>query len=537
MISQVPFSSLLLALSGTTTALPGAYCPPKPQPVVHIPSGTAIYRTINSTFPNIELYRGIPFALPPIGDLRFAPPQKAYHHDYINATAESPSCPQLQRGLPESERVKSAGLKHGEKLPVLLFIFGGGFSVEGIKVPATNPAPLIERLKNLAVVKFNYVSHRLPFPPYFTSLPRKFSSVRSFSTFTKFPANHPLPTQRMDIFDFPNTPALARQNLGLFDQCLAVEWVRDNITSFGGDAERITLLGHSAGSESADYMPFAYPEDPIAKGLILSSGTALTPSGSVDYSGSNFTHVASQCGCTDTRPAELLSCMRKLLPDNITYFSKYTVRGLAGKFANLPAIVGTNRNEGESLTDYSTTAAAHNQTEAELTTLGGIVCPSHDMAKIRPHVGYDTFRFEYAGNFTNMSPCRGWVHIIKVSRFPKSQRPHPFLQPRSADPTIPASLAIYFNTYGAFPGASTPLEIAIANRMQDLLLAFISDPTNAGTNLPKLGWPLNNSVAEKVLLFGTGGLVTQVEKGAKYQSICSKMDYQTGTEDANTGVA
>jgi acetylcholinesterase len=199
--------------------------------------------------------------------------------------------------------------------------------------------------------------------------------------------------------------------------------VRDNIAAFGGDVTRMTLLGHSAGAESSDYFGFAYPNDPIVKGIILTSGTAFTPTGSMDYSGSNFSYVAGQVGCGNLSASSELSCMRNVpiatlenalasdgtsrttrlkfepLPDNITYFSNYTARGLAGMFANLvshccgeyklttgltlnlTAIIGTNRDEGESLTDSSASAIAPNQTEAEYVTLGGMLCPSVQTAQ------------------------------------------------------------------------------------------------------------------------------------------------------------
>ena len=85
---------------------------------------------------------------------------------------------------------------------------------------------------------------------------------------------------RLNIFGFPGSPN-ATQNLGLLDQRLAVEWVRDNIAGFGGDPTRITLFGQSAGGASVDYYSYAWTSDPIVAGFIPESGTAFGLGGQV----------------------------------------------------------------------------------------------------------------------------------------------------------------------------------------------------------------------------------------------------------------
>jgi cholinesterase len=75
---------------------------------------------------------------------------------------------------------------------------------------------------------------------------------------------------RINFFGFSHAPG-QEQNVGLLDQRLAVEWVRDNIAAFGGDPKRITLFGESAGAASVDYYAYAYPKDPIVHGLIAQS--------------------------------------------------------------------------------------------------------------------------------------------------------------------------------------------------------------------------------------------------------------------------
>jgi carboxylesterase type B len=114
---------------------------------------------------------------------------------------------------------------------------------------------------------------------------------------------------RSNIFGFPNAAGLTEQNLGLLDQRMALEWVRDNIASFGGDAANIVGWGESAGATAWNYLDFAFPRDPIVSGIILNSGTVLFPARvpSFDSSHRNFSTVAKALGCGV--PASELDCM------------------------------------------------------------------------------------------------------------------------------------------------------------------------------------------------------------------------------------
>lgn len=87
--------------------------------------------------------------------------------------------------------------------------------------------------------------------------------------------------------------------------------VRDNAAAFGGDPEKITFAGHSAGAFVIDYLAYAFPHDPIMAGMILQSGTALTiPSNTPEETLSSFHNVSATLGCLENSTDTLLACMR-----------------------------------------------------------------------------------------------------------------------------------------------------------------------------------------------------------------------------------
>lgn len=315
---------------------------------------------IDPKLPNVRQFLGIPYAQPPVGDLRWTAPQALSQPDaQIEAIKLPPSCNQflsdtgsslyvrdvLQFNLqglnttgstsedcltasvwtPSHEAAKHGWSKKGHKeegLPVLIFFYGGGFSTGGEDVPYQIPAQWVNRSPNHVVVSFNY---------------------------------------RLNIYGFPGALGLKDQNLGLLDQRAAVEWVKNNIAEFGGDPDKMVIWGQSAGAASVDFYNYAYPKDPIVGGLIMDSGTAMIPSRG-DTTGASFNHVASQVGCSglanDTDAQ--LACMRKVpaktiedfvakqsntgaspslsfgpTADGKSVFANYTERALAGKQAKI----------------------------------------------------------------------------------------------------------------------------------------------------------------------------------------------------------
>jgi len=170
---------------------------------------------------------------------------------------------------------------------------------------------------------------------------------------------------RLNIFGFPGAPNNT-QNLGLRDQRLAVEWIRDNIAGFGGNSSKLTIFGQSAGGVAVDYWSYAYAKDPIVSSFISQSGNALSfPLNAANLTTSNWYTVSSKLGCGSS--GNTLACMRKqdwtditaaaatvaassdgsplrsvpaFYPtvDNVTVFSNYTALSDEGKFAKLVSL-------------------------------------------------------------------------------------------------------------------------------------------------------------------------------------------------------
>ena len=166
---------------------------------------------------------------------------------------------------------------------------------------------------------------------------------------------------RINIFGFPGAPG-HEQNIGLLDQRLAVEWVRDNIGAFGGCSSKIVIFGQSVGGVAVDYWSYAYLKDPIVSGLISHSGNAFSfPINSRELAERHWYNVTSSLGCGDK--GDVMACMRKQdfkdikaaaakvkppptilarsqpvfqpTPDGKTVFEDYEPLSSEGKFAKL----------------------------------------------------------------------------------------------------------------------------------------------------------------------------------------------------------
>lgn len=215
-----------------------------------------------ATASGIRVFKGIPFAAPPVGDLRWRPPQPPAKWDGVRkADKFSDSCMQALRRstfpwtkefMVQNEASEDclclnvwtgakASTTGSEKRPVLVWIHGGAFNEGSGEIITYDGEELAK--KGLIVVTINY---RLGVFGFFT---------------------HPELTKE--------SPQHASGNYGLLDCVAALEWVQKNIAAFGGDPSRVTIAGQSAGAMAVH----ALTASPLAKGLfqraIAESGSSV----------------------------------------------------------------------------------------------------------------------------------------------------------------------------------------------------------------------------------------------------------------------
>jgi para-nitrobenzyl esterase len=204
----------------------------------------------------VRAFKGIPFAAPPVGDLRWKEPQPVQNWEGVKQTTQfGPRC--MQRPIFGDMNFRSNGMgedclylnvwtpaKSGnEKLPVLVYYYGGGFMAGDGSEPRYEGAAMAK--KGIVALTVNY---RLGVFGFFA---------------------HPELTKE--------SPKHASGNQGLLDQVAALKWVQQNIAAFGGDPKRVTIAGESAGSISVS----ALMASPLSKDLIAraigESGAAINP--------------------------------------------------------------------------------------------------------------------------------------------------------------------------------------------------------------------------------------------------------------------
>jgi len=288
----------------------------------------------------VKIFKGVPFAAPPVGNFRWKAPQPVEPWEGIKACTENPAAPMqnppapffswsaefLIPKEPISEdclylNIWTAAETSDEKRPVMVWIYGGGFGSGGNTVPLYDGEDLAKQ--GIVVVNLNY---------------------------------------RVGILGFLAHPELSAENpdqtsgnYGILDQIAALEWVKKNIAAFGGDPDNVTIAGQSAGAFSVN----ALVVSPKAKGLFHK---AIAQSGGI-FSRNNGL-VSGQKGAeergkqlTDTLGVSLAD-LREIPADSLLKFSGrfgpvFDGKVLPGarqafeenRFSDVPLLTGWNADD------------------------------------------------------------------------------------------------------------------------------------------------------------------------------------------------
>ncbi|KAK8122704.1 Alpha/Beta hydrolase protein [Apiospora sp. TS-2023a] len=386
-------------------------------------SWTGFVDTSPGGAPDVNQWRGIRYGQPPVGKRRFLPPLAAEDDGLHRYAREYPTVCLQQGGnytgifwelVPEFQQEDPQGedclflnvwaprkpVAAEKKVPVIIWVCGGGFQEGGGHAPYQVPDQWVQRMQTHVVVTFN------------------------------------------------------------------VEWAKNNIEAFGGDPDRMVIWGQSAGAGLVASYVYANGEDPIITGAIANSGSVgIGPGGDDESDINRFSQLAEIAGCGGgLEPEEELACMQEIpavrlqailqsrredvptfrpVVDNTTVFSNYTERLEQGLVAKVPLITGTTSNEGAAFSALNKSQTTPPPPPPD-NTVGPFDCSLREELKDRLDYGHTTYRYLFAGNFSNITP-RYWLGAMHSSDLP-----------------------LIFGTHYQFRGNSTELEWQTSYAMEAL---------------------------------------------------------------------
>ncbi|XP_040838506.1 cocaine esterase-like [Ochotona curzoniae] len=297
---------------------------------------------VEGTNAGVHTFLGIPFAKPPLGPLRFAPPEPAeawsgvrdgtshpamcpqniamMEHDVMNMTLTLLSIPMSEDCLYLSIYAP-AHAREGSKLPVMVWIHGGALVVG---MASMYDGSALAAFEDVVVVTIQY---------------------------------------RLGILGFFSTgDQHASGNWGYLDQVAALRWVQQNIAYFGGNPDRVTIFGESAGGVSVSSHVLSPMSQGLFHGAIMESGVAVLPGMITSSSEMISSVVANLSGCGQVDSETLVDCLRAKSKEEIVAMTKAfmsisaVVDGIflprhpyellaSADFQPVPSIIGVNNDE------------------------------------------------------------------------------------------------------------------------------------------------------------------------------------------------
>jgi para-nitrobenzyl esterase len=439
----------------------------------------------------IDSFKGVPFAAPPVGPLRWRAPQASPRWEGVrDATRYAPACMQGGDTWPPSALVepqsedclylnvwRPAGASPDARLPVMVWIPGGGWTDGSGSAPLYDGGRLATR--GVIVVTINY---------------------------------------RVGALGFLAHEALSQEsahassgNYGLLDQIAALRWVRDNIGAFGGDPSRVTIFGQSAGAMSANLLTVSPPARGLFQRVIGQSGAVFIPPAmaggdafrlkGAQADGARFAEALSAPTIDALRQvsaAAIVQAQRRFsfhfILDNEVLPEEPWVVYSAGRQAPADMLIGWNADEGQWFIDGQTITAA--TFESGIARMLGQFPPT-----LRPwyrattdaearaaraafegdlRMGYDTWTWMRLQARTG----KGKVFAYRFEQAPPAARGSRFF---GKGATHGSELYYVFDALAIEPWAWRPADRRLAATMADYWTNFArtGDPNGAG--LPR--WP------------------------------------------------
>ncbi|KAI9154850.1 Lipase 2 [Paramyrothecium foliicola] len=342
-------------------AFPAVTATPTPQqrsasdaPVVTVKNGS--YYGVHDENYNQDYFLGMPYAKAPIGDLRFRIPQPLEESwdGTKNATEYAPSCigygsdtwvlgNYISEDCLKINVVRPSGVSANDKLPVAVWVHGGSFTTGGSSDPRYNLSFIVEQ------------------------------SVQQGTPIVAVSMNYRL--QSWGFLHGHEALAEGSTNVGFRDQRLALHWVQENIASFGGNPEEVTLWGESAGARSVGVQLVAYDgrDDKLFQRAVLQSASPCPanpePSTADDWE-PYFQALLTATGCDagNRTAGSGLDCLRTVPVNELSTVFNGTLKSQLPslgqvvdgdilsapgdvllrqqKFVKVPILMGTNFDEG-----------------------------------------------------------------------------------------------------------------------------------------------------------------------------------------------
>jgi len=467
----------------------------------------------------VAAFKGIPFAAPPVGDLRWKKPQPVIAWSGVKKTnAYAPACvqdPNMLRFIGATDTTASEDCLYlnvwtpaksaSERLPVMVWIYGGGFAAGATNSPTYDGTRLAE--KGVVLVSVAY---------------------------------------RVGPFGFLAHPELSKESgkgsgtYGLQDMIAGLEWVKANAAAFGGDARNVTIFGESAGGIAVSMLGAS----PAAKGLfakaISESGGNFAPlrTGAEGGQQTPTLAVAEQAGANlfaklgvkSLAEARKVSAeeVQKALPPGLGGGFWPTADGdvlpgdqyvlySQGKFNDTPVLIGTNSDEGASFSRGGTTSAAYEKMIRDGYGRGAdeiLAANPHssdaDAATATKNIMRDSlFAWStWAWARLQSSKGRGAAYVYYFDhRTPQTPNGAPHA----------SELRHVFRTLDGRDGTPRPEDTAMSELVSSYWVNFAKTGDPNGARLPK--WPAFTESAQQAMVFDTASSARPMPNRAQLEAL------------------